>query len=163
MEHCCVNEAVWPVSNSTFKCRQVHGLTLYSLKTVVKMDPQSTVSIILTIHERCISVFNPSASSSTQSHMITPRMHPFMFSSRGTPLEGVQCYCSFFLKVMLHPWPAWISWLGIAPYTKGLLVWFPVTALAQLWARAPIGLHVQPSQWCFSFSHPLPFSLFKNQ
>lgn len=116
-EPCCVNEAMCPGLNSTFTRRQAYGLTSASLKTVIKTDPQPTVSILLTVHERWVSVFNPSASSSTQSHMITPRVHPSCFPPhRGCPvllLIKKKCYGAFV---------AGVPRLGIAPAPKAC--WF---------------------------------------
>ena len=36
-----------------------------------------------------------------------------------------------------NPWPAWLSWLGIVPQSKRLLVWFLVGAHAWVTGLVP--------------------------
>ena len=64
----------------------------------------------------------------------------------------------FVKKKKNMPWLVWLSGLRTGPWTKGLLVWFPVRAHACVagQVRSPVGgTWEATTHWCFSPSYPL--------
>ena len=77
-----------------------------------------------------------------------------------------------FKKILMSPWPVWLSWLGIIPQKERSLVWFPVRAHAWVVGSEPGQgtykrqlMYVSLSCWrlSLSLSPYLPLSLKVNK
>ena len=79
----------------------------------------------------------------------------------------VKNYCCKYLHQKRKPWVVWLSWLGIVPQNKGLLVQFLFRAHARFVGLVPGWGVCEATNWCFSltliflshsFSFPSPLS-----